>query len=77
MSSFLYLLDTNIISYLVRHPVGQVYQRIKKVGEEKVCTSIIVAVELRYGIRKKGSERREKRSPYKRWNKDIFRFNPG
>ena len=57
MSSFLYLLDTDIISDLVRHPVGQVYQRIKKVGEEKVCTSIIVAAELRYGIRKKGSER--------------------
>jgi tRNA(fMet)-specific endonuclease VapC len=44
-----YLLDTNVVSDLVRDPQGKVAQRIRKVGEGEVCTSIIVAAELRYG----------------------------
>ena len=38
-----YMLDTNIISE------GKAAKRIAKVGEDKICTSIIVAAELRYG----------------------------
>ena len=52
-----YLLDTNIVSDLIRHPQGRVAQRIREVGEAQVCTSIIVAAELRYGATKKGSPR--------------------
>ena len=52
-----YLLDTNIISDLVRNPNGKAAHHIRKVGESKVCTSIIVAAELRYGVAKKGSPR--------------------
>lgn len=52
-----YLLDTNIVSDLVRNPNGRVTQQIRKVGEAQVCTSIIVAAELRYGATKKGSLR--------------------
>ncbi|HTS09777.1 MAG TPA: type II toxin-antitoxin system VapC family toxin, partial [Candidatus Eisenbacteria bacterium] len=52
-----YLLDTNIVSDLVRNPQGKMAQRIRKVGEAQVCTSIIVAAELRYGAAKKGSAR--------------------
>ena len=52
-----YLLDTNIVSDLVRNPHGNVAQYIRKVGEAQVCTSIIVAAELRYGATKKGSPR--------------------
>ena len=52
-----YLLHTNIVSDLVRNPQGQAAKRIRKVGEFRVCTSIIVAAELRYGAAKKGSER--------------------
>jgi tRNA(fMet)-specific endonuclease VapC len=52
-----YLLDTNIVSDLVRNPAGKVAQRIRTVGEAHVCTSIIVAAELRYGAAKKGSLR--------------------
>jgi tRNA(fMet)-specific endonuclease VapC len=52
-----YLLDTNIVSDLVRNPQGKVTQQIRKVGEAQVCTSIIVAAELRYGAAKKGSPR--------------------
>ena len=52
-----YLLDTNIVSDLVRNPQGKVAEQILKVGETKVCTSIIVAAELRYGAEKKQSPR--------------------
>ena len=52
-----YLLDTNIVADLVRNPQGRVAERIREVGEMNVCTSIIVAAELRYGAAKKGSPR--------------------
>jgi tRNA(fMet)-specific endonuclease VapC len=52
-----YLLDTYIISDLVRNPGGRVAQRIRDIGEAEVCTSIIVAAELRFGAAKKGSAR--------------------
>ena len=50
-----YLLDTSILSQLLREPGGQVAARIGAVGERTVCTSIIVAAELRYGAMKSGS----------------------
>jgi tRNA(fMet)-specific endonuclease VapC len=52
-----YLLDTNVVSDLVRNPQGRVSEHIRRVGEAQVCTSIIVAAELRYGAMKKGSPR--------------------
>jgi tRNA(fMet)-specific endonuclease VapC len=52
-----YLLDTNIVSDLVRNPQGPVAGRIRMVGEANVCTSIVVAAELRYGAAKKSSAR--------------------
>jgi tRNA(fMet)-specific endonuclease VapC len=52
-----YLLDTNVVSDLIRNPQGRVAEHIRKVGETQVCTSIIVAAELRYGATKKGSPR--------------------
>ena len=52
-----YLLDTNIVSDLVRNPQGRVMRHIRDVGEAQVCTSIIVAAELRYGAAKKDSPR--------------------
>lgn len=52
-----YMLDTNIISDLIRNPQGKAVRRIAKVGEVNICTSIIVASELRYGCAKSGSKR--------------------
>ncbi|MGA8170411.1 MAG: type II toxin-antitoxin system VapC family toxin [Methylocystis sp.] len=52
-----FLLDTNIVSDLVRHPQGRVAAKIAEIGEQQVATSIIVAAELRYGAAKKGSPR--------------------
>jgi tRNA(fMet)-specific endonuclease VapC len=51
------LLDTNIISDLVRNPQGRAATRLKAVGDAGVVTSVIVAGELRYGCLKKGSVR--------------------
>ena len=55
--TYQYLLDTNIISDLVRHPQGLVFQRIAAVGENCICTSIIVVCDLRFGAAKNGSLR--------------------
>ena len=55
-----YLLNTNIVSDLIRNPQGTVAQHIRRVGESLVCTSIIVAAELRYGATKKGSSKLSK-----------------
>jgi tRNA(fMet)-specific endonuclease VapC len=52
-----YLLDTNVISELIRNPQGRAAQRLAKAGEENICTSIIVAAELRYGCAKRGSQK--------------------
>jgi tRNA(fMet)-specific endonuclease VapC len=52
-----YLLDTNVVSDLIRKPQGRIAQQIREVGETRVCTGIIVAAELRYGPTKKGSPR--------------------
>jgi tRNA(fMet)-specific endonuclease VapC len=50
-----HLLDTNILADLLRNPGGRVARRLAIVGEATVCTSIVVACELRYGAAKKGS----------------------
>jgi len=57
MAGLRYLLDTNVLSDLVRNPQGVVTRQITKLGQDTVCTSIIVACELRFGAAKKGSAR--------------------
>ncbi len=54
-----FLLDTNIVSDLVRHPHGRIATRIAEVGETRVCTSIIVAAELRSAAARKASPQLE------------------
>lgn len=51
----LYLLDTNILSDLVRNPQGRIAACIAQVGEKSVCTSMIVASELRFGAAKRNA----------------------
>ena len=50
-----YLLDTKVLSDLVRNPGGTVATKIVDAGEDCICTSIVVAAELRYGATKSGS----------------------
>ena len=52
-----YLLDTNIVSDLVRNPQGAAAARVAEHGEDTVCTSVIVAAELRYGAARRASPR--------------------
>ena len=52
-----YLLDTNILSDLVKYPQGRVANKIQQVGEKAVCTSIVVAADLRFGAVKLDSEK--------------------
>jgi tRNA(fMet)-specific endonuclease VapC len=44
-----YLLDTNIISDLVRYRQGAAARQIRAHAEADLLTSIIVAAELRFG----------------------------
>jgi tRNA(fMet)-specific endonuclease VapC len=51
------MLDTNIVSDLIRNPAGKVAKKIRKVGAEGLCVSIITAAELRFGAAKRSSPR--------------------
>jgi len=50
------LLDTNVLSALVRQPQGPVAATLARRGYGTVCTSIVVAAELRFGARKLDSK---------------------
>lgn len=51
-----YLLDTNILSDLLRNPKGRAAARIAAVESGAIFTSIIVAAELRFGAAKTSSQ---------------------
>lgn len=55
MAQPLWMLDTNALSELIRDPRGPVMQRLSDVAPDVVCTSIVVACELRFGAQRKGS----------------------
>ena len=51
------MLDTDVVSDLVRNPAGVVADAVAKIGESSICCSAVVAAELRFGAEKKGSTR--------------------
>ncbi|MBY6241296.1 type II toxin-antitoxin system VapC family toxin [Methylosinus sp. Sm6] len=51
------MLDTNIVSDMIRNPRGKAVRHIAKIGERGLSVSAIVAAELRYGAAKAGSSR--------------------
>lgn len=55
MTAKRYMLDTNIVSDMVRDPQGRVFRKVVDLDGEALCISIITAAELRYGCAKKGS----------------------
>jgi tRNA(fMet)-specific endonuclease VapC len=71
-----YLLDTNIISDFIRRPRGQVADRIRVVGAAAVCTSVIVAAELRFGVEKRGSRKLAARVAEALDILDVLPFGP-
>ena len=57
MSAPRYMLDTNVVSELVRRPGGAVARRAAEISPGLIGVSIIVAAELRYGAARRGSHR--------------------
>jgi tRNA(fMet)-specific endonuclease VapC len=53
----LYLMDTNIVSDIIKNPNGVIVEKIRAVGEKAIATSVIVAAELRFGAAKRGAPR--------------------
>ena len=56
-----YMLDTNIVSDLVRNPGGRAAERVRAMGDAALAVSIITAAELRFGAAKSGSPRLKSR----------------
>lgn len=50
-----WMLDNNALSELIRNPAGNLTQRVAQVGTEGICTSVVVAGELRFEARRRGS----------------------
>ena len=57
MAELRYMLDTNVVSNLVRRPDGEVAQRVAALAPGSFAISVIVAAELRYGAERRGSAR--------------------
>jgi tRNA(fMet)-specific endonuclease VapC len=74
--SYCYLLDTNILSDLVKHPTGKIFSKIQSIGEEKVCTSVVVACELRFGAEKNNSSRLKERITLILDNINVLSLDP-
>lgn len=56
METHQYLLDTNILSYLMRHPDGVVTHHLESIFPETACTSVVVSAEIHFGLNKSPSE---------------------
>ena len=57
MAALRYLLDTYVVSQLVRRPGGDLARRIAALETGSFAVSVIVAAELRYGAHRRGSAR--------------------
>lgn len=55
MAPLRYLLDTNIVSAVIKQPASPLANRIAGMRRETFCISIVVASELRYGAYRKRS----------------------
>jgi tRNA(fMet)-specific endonuclease VapC len=55
MAALAWMLDTNTLSELIKNPRGLLVQRLAAVDSDTLCTSIVVACELRYGVQRRGS----------------------
>jgi tRNA(fMet)-specific endonuclease VapC len=74
-----YLLDTNILSDLIRNPQGSVANKIAALSADErdaLATSVIVAAEMRYGAAKKRSPNLSSRVDQVLEAVDILPFEP-
>ena len=51
------MLDTNVVSDMVRWPAGEIARRAAALEPGSIAVSIIVAAEVRYGAERRGSMR--------------------
>lgn len=51
-----WMLDTNTLSDLIRNPRGALVRRLSSTEPDAICTSIVVACEMRFGAKRKGSD---------------------
>lgn len=72
-----YLLDTNVLSELIRHPAGLVAERVSALTPDRLVTSIVVACELRFGAGKKGSARLSELVELLLAKIEVLPFEPG
>lgn len=68
--TYIYMLDTNIVSSFMRTPSGMVGIRARAAGVGAACVSIVTAAELRYGATKVASGRLRKHA------EDAFELFP-
>ena len=61
IAALTWMMDTNTLSELIRNPRGALTERLEQTEPEAVCTSIVVACELRFGARKRGPQELTKR----------------
>lgn len=57
MDAHQYLLDTNIISHLIRSPQGTILERLESILPATACTSIVVSAEIHFGLKQKASDK--------------------
>jgi tRNA(fMet)-specific endonuclease VapC len=72
-----YLLDTGLLTALIRDPAGPLARRIAAVGERQVATSAIIAGELRYAVEGRGSVRMRSAVELVLNGLDILALEPG
>ena len=54
MAGVRYLLDTNVVSHMVRRPHGAMARRIAALSPDSFAVSVVVSAELQYGARRLG-----------------------
>lgn len=53
----IYMLDTDICSYVIRERPLQVFEHFKQVEMEQICISVITYAELMYGVERSSSKK--------------------
>lgn len=51
------MLDTNVVSNILRYPHGAAAQRSRQFAQGEICISVVVAAELRFGAARINSQR--------------------
>ncbi len=53
----MYMLDTNICVFIMKKRPFSVFERLEKIGEGRICISVVTYAELEYGIERSSSKK--------------------